>query len=326
MDSDYTVRLAQPQEAPRVVALLERCYRGTYTNPEALDATRVARQILDGGILVALAETRAGALVGTGTVEVVNERSATYGRCVVEREHRGRGLLRRIGRLLVLDAAPRRGLRYVHSSVVTNHRYAQLHCVELGAAPAGLLLGHYPPGMCMDGIGLSQHPVSAAQVVFAHELAPERRQLALRGADLRRAREVLAVCQIPWVRAPRGPQACGWEWVAAPAIGLVHWRARPGGGPMELDLAPGAGARLLWVDLPATDPGAQTALDRLRERGFCFGAYLPGLGVDGGDVVRMQRYQGAEPLDEGAVCMAPAYAAAARDVFADNRRAHPVCA
>ncbi|MCA8925129.1 MAG: hypothetical protein KDD82_25185 [Planctomycetes bacterium] len=320
MDSDYTVRLVQPQEAPRVVALLERCYRGTYTNPAALDPEQVARQISSGGTLIALAETRAGAAVGTGSLEAVHDVAATYGRCVVDHEHRGHGLLGRIGRLLVLDAAPRHGLRYVHSSVVTNHAYAQQHCVDLGAAASGLLLGHYPAGMHMHGIGRAEHPVSAAQVVVSHDRDPEARQLGLRGEDLSRARRVLDACRIP-SRVSRGG-ARGWSWDAVhrPGLGLVHLVPRRSGAPGSPELTAGATARLLWADVPATDPGAQAVLDRLRERGFCFGAYLLGLGPEGEDVVRMQRYQGPELLSEGAVCSAPAYHGTVRDVFADYRR------
>jgi len=319
MEGGFRVRLAEPRDAESLVRLIERCYQGTYIDADALDATVVAERIRAGRVVFAITESPAGEALGAGALDVVNPWTAVFGRCVVDVEHRGRGMLTAIGRLLVHQVGPERGLRYMHSSAVANHAFAQRHGVTLGGTASGLLLGRYPDETRMRGIEALPQPVSAAQLVFGHDPDPECRRLGLRGADLRRARRVLDAFEIPSLqRRGRSPGQSAWRLEEHLAEGLAHFVPEDGGG--ELDFAACFDARLVWVDVPSTDLDAQEQLDALRASGFCFGAYLLGMGPAGQDVVRMQRYQGATPIREGALVLVEEFGETFRDVLADYRR------
>lgn len=319
MEGEFKVRLAEPSDAASLVRLIERCYQGTYVDADALDPTVVAERIRAGRVMFAITESLAGEALGAGALDVVNPWTAVFGRCVVAAEHRGRGMLTAIGRLLVHRVGPERGLRYIHSSAVANHAFAQRHGVTLGGTASGLLLGRYPDETRMRGIEAAPQPVSAAQLVFGHDPDPECRSLGLRGADLLRARRVLDAFEIPSQKLLRGRAQCaGWRLEEHPAEGLAHFV--PAHGGQELDFSACFDARLVWVDVSPTATDAQERLDDLRATGFCFGAYLLGMGPAGQDVVRMQRYQGATPIHEDALVLVDEFGETFRDVLADYRR------
>jgi hypothetical protein len=213
--------------------------------------------------------------------------------------------------------------------VVTSHLYAQRFGRSAGFVTTGLLLGCVPQSMLARGVDEPTQPIS--EIVMALRLSREEpiRNVSLTGNDLERtlaALDALELCA-SLGRAQKGELGAHFE--RNKAFGLVHLRFGTGAPPRRLHAGfveglEAAGTRVLWADVPIDHGDSARVVERLRDLGMGYAAYIPAAGVHGEDVLRFQRYLGAEPLDAAAIHVIDEARAIAADVYADASRLEAV--
>ncbi|MCO5165128.1 MAG: hypothetical protein M9894_02015 [Planctomycetes bacterium] len=293
---DLEVRLATPDDAPEIAALMEAQYGGGYADPTYTDPAALRAKLAGGDVRYAVA--RAGGVhAGQMAVERCSRHLWEFARALVRPEVRNQGVLLALDQALLEQALrPDRAARFFFARSVTHHLVSQRHARRVGARALGLLLGLWPASALEGAAGAA--PVSA--LLTGRPLAPMRaRRLALEGRVRARAAAVLEGLGVDASRErlTAGP-ALGVARADVPALGLVHARVGARGRaplvalPDDLARARDAGARVAWVDVPSEHPRAPAVVGALERAGFSFGAYLPFGGLAGEDVVRLQRHDG----------------------------------
>jgi hypothetical protein len=319
------IRLATPQDAPRISDLVRRCYGETYPDPWVLDPAQVGRRLEARQIVYALAE-EGGRHVAQCALWPHAPGLHECGKAVVDLEQRGRGLVAGLSSRLVDGWAPAHGVKVVIGRAVTNHLRMQDYSLGAGYTPLGLLLGLLPNTFAVAGVAPSSHPVSILLVGRRIDPAPRRRRLTLLGPDLALALRALSDLGIGAGRARRSRRR--------PALGLTLERAEPvhqlhlrfgAGQPWQtlahdlVEQEAALGTRLIWADVPAEHPQAPWLVDHLRRLGFGLGAYVPHGGRRGEDVTRLQCYLDTPIPADGMLLRSEAHGL--RDeVLADYRR------
>ena len=99
---ELTIRALRADEAPELVACVQRCYGDTYVDPGQYDSDAIARAIRDGRRHSLVAVTPDGAVVGHMglTLRRIGDNTADAGLTLVDPEYRGRGLSRALGMAL----------------------------------------------------------------------------------------------------------------------------------------------------------------------------------------------------------------------------------
>jgi hypothetical protein len=283
--------MARARDAGNIAQLVEEEFGARYADLWMRDPTLVAAALETRHVLFAVAEDEAGRHVAQMAMERRGQRLYEHGRGIVTAPFRGQRLLERLGELLFAELADT-DARFVYGRSVTEHVITQRYTRGLGFVPLGLLLGPWPASR-PDG-----KPVSALFTGRFLGPAPRPRQLALTGVDRTRAASILDQLGAP-VRAQtaRIARTLGARIERNAAHGLVHVRLGRGLAPMGSlgDLVARedeAEPRVMWVDVPADHPRADELAGQARDLGFWFGAYVPLAEVQGGDVLRLQRYVG----------------------------------
>jgi hypothetical protein len=304
MDAEVVVRLATPEDAEEISALIRRCYGDTYCWGEGLDPVALRERIRFGVSTFAIVQTRAGEHVAQLALEPSGPHGLfEHGRAIVAPAFRGRGLFAAMDAVLLGERARRAGAKFVIGKAVTAHVLTQRHCRSQGFVPTGILLGVYPASTAMVGFEPVEQPVSAVVMCHRLETAPRRRRLALAGEDRERAAAALDALGVPHGRSrsgARGPEL-GVSIANDRSLGLVHLRFGPEGRRRLPDASfveglRAAGARLLWADVPVEHAAAPRLVDGLRAIGLGHGAYVPLGGRDGADVLRFQAFLEETPL------------------------------
>jgi predicted N-acetyltransferase YhbS len=298
------IRAATAADIPSIRKLLLRSYGDTYPYPERLDAAAMRGELESGETTLAVATDEAGEVVGHAALEQRGRAGLfEYTRAIVSPEHRGSGLLGRIGDLVLGELAPLRGVRFVSGQVVTSHLFAQRFGKSAGFVTSGLLLGCVPQTMAVAGIERPPQPISELVMLLRVGGSEPPRRLAIRGRDHERAAAVLDALSVAHGPALRRDThlPLGAHFERHRALGVVHLRFAAHAPPRRLQASfvmglEAAGTRVLWADVPVEHPGAPAVLEQLRELGLGFAAYLPLGGPDGEDVLRYQRYLDPTPL------------------------------
>lgn len=303
---DLHVRLATPDDAERIAGLIVSQYGTGYAERSYVDPAALRARLGGDDVRFAVALID-GQVVGQMAVERRSRYLWEFARALVRPEHRGRHVLAALDAALLEQALlPDRTARFFFARSVTHHVVSQRHARRVGAAPLGMLLGHWPASAIESPV--DDAPVSA--LITGKALAPMRpRRLAFGGAARALAERLLAAHGVGVSSgAVRVGRRLGFERSESPALGLVHLRIgahRPGSLALledEVSRGEDAGARLVWVDVPAEHPQAGALVHRLERMGFSFGAYFPFGGTSSEDVVRMQRYLG-RPFDPAGIQM-----------------------
>lgn len=295
-------RLADRADAPAIVRLILENYGPSYADPDFLDPVMLGERIAAGDVVFAIATDERLDVVAQMAAERRPRGLYEFGRALVSTEHRQRRLLSELGELIVPHLV-RSGARFLSGRSVTHHLATQRYARSLGFQPLGLLIGLYP-GETLPRERHDEVPAPSSATVSGRATRALRpRRLALAGASLDLALELLprAGIEVQARRAATGP-ALGVGVTQRAQFGLTQLHVGAG-QPMPLEDLPGVvleaeltGARLIWADVPAEHRDASELVERLEATGFCFGAYLPLGGTAGEDVVRMQRYLGP-PID-----------------------------
>lgn len=318
------VRLATPADAEVIAELIVAQYGASYADPSYVDPAALRAKLAGDDVRFAVAVER-GRVVGQMAVERCSRHLWEFARALVRPEHRSRGVLAALDATLLERALrPDRTARFFFARSVTHHLVSQKHARRVGARPMGLLLGLWPAAAIESPP--DDAPISA--LVTGRALAPMRpRRLALAGRVRTHVEAVLAAHEVSLSReVNRLASPLGLVRQTVSSLGLTHLRLaarRPGSAATlsdEVARAEDAAARLLWVDVPMEHPRAAEVVEALELLGLSFGAYFPYGGLDGEDVVRMQRYLG-RPLDPAVIQMLDEFRPVRDAVVADAARA-----
>lgn len=301
---ELALRLAEPRDAARIVALIRECYAGTYADPSGLDVAELSRRLTRRETIYSLAEA-GGRLVGQVALERRAPGLYMHCRAVVAEDWRGQRLLERLSVPLLGPVARELGAQLVLGQSITQHVFTQRYNLGAGFVPLGLLLGLYP-GSRPRGIDASEEAASVVLMGLPLAAAWEPRFPQLPAGELgAQARATYRALGITTLSARRGP-AARLEVEVLRAGDHTHLRLVEGRREGSLDLVERLlePAALAWIDVPLASGAAPAWLERLEGLGFVFGALVPLAGARGEDVLRMQRClrpvtrEGVRVLDE----------------------------
>lgn len=292
-----TIRLAKPEDAELIASMVARCYGTSYTTPEALDRDHLVREMASGQVVWALAFGRDGRHLGQAALLRHTEAGLwECGRAIVEADQRGKGVCNALSDLLVHRVASEVGASFILGHLVTSHRFIQQYSQSRGFVPTGMLLGMAPASLCPRGIARPSQPVSIVIALLRCPVEVRERELFLAEPELSRALDLLARLGVPArAAAPaRDPVLPGCVVQPLPSFGIARLRFGASSGERRelrelLADAQVCNPRVCWADVPVEHPGAAALIASLRREGFSWGAYIPLGGVDGEDVLRLQR-------------------------------------
>ncbi|GMU51776.1 MAG: hypothetical protein AMXMBFR33_09220 [Candidatus Xenobia bacterium] len=314
-----TVRLVQPEEAVGVSRCLYQAYGYSYTGYENVYRPEWVREMnRQGRLISAVAVTDSGEVVGhTALVRMLDDRPIyEMGQGAVVPRYRGQGLLRQLVSFLV-EQARLRQLRKLYADPVTSHLFAQKVVLDLGFCESALMLGAVGPE--------ETHPEPSSLMIAVRSLTPEKEsRLHLPpgyAAILTRTMEKLGLqrrLHEPASNRPPLQGALTWGLQAASRRALFHVERVGRNTPRELGRCLNEiQAPVQLVDLELADPHTDTVIDLLRERGFGYCGFFPGLGGQG-DLLRMQRL--GEPVRADLIQVASPWGQELLDFVLEDRR------
>ena len=284
-----------------------------------------------GATVYALAEDR-GAIVGQVALERINAQLWLHSRAVVSLAYRGQGLLRRMSEPLLGEVAASRGAQLVLGSSVTHHTHTQRFNLRAGFSPLGLLLGIYP-GIQPAGPDPIPDVVSGVLMGLPCNSSWETRSTRLPAPLADQVQRRLAALGISCIKLP---VAGTTQEAPLPALvsrhgpsGRVHLQFCPQGDtdPLSSDWLQaerGGGGRVFWADVPLSLLASHATAQALLALGFTFGAAVPLAGVEGEDVVRLQRCE--DPLPRGDIQALPEISELVGEVYQQHERARTALA
>ena len=302
------IRRLGEDDVPALIACTRRCYGESYPEPDFYEPSYLGRELHVRRLL------SVGALVGSRVVGHVGTRVPIPGDAVgetiagiVDPDYRGMGLMSRMGGQMVADY---RALGIVAARHIATgaHDHTQRTIASSGGVATGVLLGHVPAGTDYRGIEHGFGNARIAAVVYfqafgrlgaldvhvpghcAELVRDLYEQLKLKRhlmppTDTRSAEEDSSVGA--WAGSVHHDHRRDISWLCFGS--LVTDTTRPA---IELvDEALPHCQAVAYADVPIADQRAPQLLDLLRDRGFCFGALLPGTATS--EAIRMQRLVGA---------------------------------
>ncbi len=313
-----SIRLVQPEEAVGVSRCLYHAYGYSYTGYENVYRPEWVREMnRQGRLISAVAVTESGEVVGhTALIRMLADRQVyEMGQGAVVPRYRGQGLLRQLV-LFLVEEARRRQLRKLYADPVTSHLFAQKVVLDLGFCESALMLGAVGPE--------ETHPEPSSLMIAVRSLTPEgscRLHLPPEYADiLQRTLTCLKLDRELLEPASSRPPLRGgltWGLQAASRRALFHVDRVGRTTPRELKRCLSeVPAPLQLVDLELADPHAASLIEQLREHGFGYCGYFPGLGGQG-DLLRLQRL--SDPLDPRQIQVASEWGRKLRDYVLEDQ-------
>ncbi len=316
---EVEIRGLSGQDVPALIACVRRCYGESYPEPDFYEASALRRE-LDAGRLrgaVALLGSRVVGHLGMRIPIPGDAVSDTVGG-IVDPDHRGLGLMSRVGSRMVADAGAA-GIVATRHFATAAHDRTQRQIVAGGATATGVLLGHIPAETDYRAMDLAAGTARIAAVVYFQSFArlgPLDVHLPERSADIVSElyqRSELERRLVPPDRVASASDRSNISWT-----GAVHHDARRGISSLRFgSLAPNAvrpavelvdevlddRRAIVYADVPIADRRAPALLELLHERGFIFGALLPGTAAS--EAMRMQRLSGASIAPGSALTASP---------------------
>jgi Acetyltransferase (GNAT) family len=307
-DEAVAIRRLSEDDVPALIVCTRRCYGESYPEPGFYEPSYIRSELHSRRLL------SVGALVGRRVVGHLGMRIPIPGDAVAETiagivdpDYRGMGLMSRMG--AQMGAAYRElGIVAMRHIATGAHDRTQRKIASSGGVATGVLLGHMPAGTDYRGIEHGFGDSRIAAVVYFQAFGRlGSLEVHLPGhcaeivADLYKQLELdRRLVQRTHTRSA-GPGGSTRAWA-----GSVHHDTRRGISSLRFGSLAGDATRpaielvgevlpqcqaVAYADVPIADRRAPQLLDLLQERGFCFGAILPGTAVS--EAVRMQRISGA---------------------------------
>lgn len=285
------VRPLGEADMAQLIACVRRCYGDTYGEPGFYDTDWLIAQMRSER-LVSVGACDEGRVVGHvgATVTRPGDAVGDTVAAMVEPAYRGRGLVHQMGRLL-FAAFQQRGIVATRHLATGTHLRTQGPLADSGAVPTGILLGHVQAGTQFRGVEhrFSSHRIGVV-VYFQRYSALEDLDIHLPERDAPILTELYQRAGL--TRHPKPPTDAGNSSLdGKPTTGItvrynhrasivaVHIAGAPGARISTDQLAnalDGHRAEVAYVDVPLTHPDCPAAVEWLRDRGFIYGALLPG--------------------------------------------------
>ena len=166
-DAPLLIRLASPEDCIGIARCVYRCYGYTYPKDYVYSPERLREQLDNGMIVSAVALDTEGEVVAH-TAILKDSPTAVIGDAglsIVDPRYRNRGLLSKVGRVL-LDHVRQQGLRGVFGEAVTVHTFSQQAALAAGSRETGILLGFVPQEMQFRKIQDKQDERQAAVLSY----------------------------------------------------------------------------------------------------------------------------------------------------------------
>ena len=305
-DEAVEIRRLGEDDVAALIACVRRCYGQSYPESDFYEPSYVRSELRARRLL------SVGALIGSQVVGHIGTRMPIPGDAVAETiggivdpDYRGMGLMSRMGGQMVADYRDH-GIVATRHIATGAHDRTQRNIALSGGVATGVLLGHIPSGTDYRGIEHGFGDARIAAVVYFQAFGPLGplevhlpTHLAELVGDLYKQLE-LERRLVPHTRSSSGDRSAR-DWA-----GFVHHDTRRGisslrfGSPAGDTTSSGIEfvdevlpqcQAVVYADVPIANRRAPKLLDLLHERGFCFGALLPGTAVS--EAIRMQRLSGA---------------------------------
>jgi GNAT superfamily N-acetyltransferase len=318
-DKAIEVRSLGEEDVPALIACIRRCYGESYPESDFYEPSFIRSELHAERLLCV------GALVGARVVGHLGMRISIPGDPVAETiagvidpDYRGTGLMSRMGSQM---GASYRDLGIVALRHIATgaHDRTQRNITASGGVATGVLLGHIPAGTDYRGIEHGFGDARIAAVVYFQAFG------RLDALDVHLPRYCAAMVadlykQLGLERRlmpTTHPSSEGIDSYTRAWAGSARHDSRRGisllrfGSPAPAirqaiefvdETLPKCQA-IAYADVPIADRRAPQLLDLLHDRGFCFGALLPGTAAS--EAVRMQRLSTASIAPWATVTASP---------------------
>lgn len=321
-EQEYNVRLAGtlPEDWSKIARAMYRAYGFTYLADDFYMPSHIEAMNTSGRVVSIVAVAEDGEIVGHYALDharfmssdVSEGQTAELGKAVVDPRHRGRGLMERM-RAMAEARAQSSGLAGVFSEPVTMHPFSQRANLKLGAVPTALNLGMISNALKLKAINANGTEGRQSTFIFFKLLttpAPRKVFAPTVHADMLgatyEALQLDACFVTPDGLTPR-PALTELEvhYVAAVDIGVVsvHRIGEDCHGPLKVardELVRRVGTRVIYLDIPLSDPGCPELVAAAESLGFFYGGLGPFFDAHG-DVLRMQLVDVLVAIDQHAV-------------------------
>lgn len=304
---DIAVRLLVPEEAPKLIALIRRCYGKTYIDPDFYRKDAVGALLRSGRLHSIGAVAGGDQLVGHMGISLRAHggNTADAGMTLVDPSFRGRGIARRVAAGLVQEAMAL-GLLGVHDYPVTVHAATQRIGAGFGL-DTGLMLANMPADVEFQEIDTPAPGVRTSSLIrwLPFGLAPEREVYLpqrYRGPIESLYAEALLERKALPADEELGDRRPELHADYDERRQTLRIRVAMAGADLAMQVAAelrGAverGGLIAHVDLRLGDSATPAATEALRAKGFTFAGLLPEYWD--GDVLRLQWL--AQSVDVGA--------------------------
>lgn len=296
-EQTYQVRRLRFEDAPWVSRLVFRAYGYTYPIEDLYYPERLVKLNKAGRLVSAVVESASGEIVGHCALKRPTLGPiAEVGQAVVNPAHRGRKLLERMLGFLEQEANTD-GVAGLAAAAVTSHVFSQKSTENLGWKVCGLLLGLLPQTLVFRK--LRDEPLlqrESCLLYFKYVKPPETGRIYAPAHHRELLQTIYGQLGIPMAfQAPGAINGVGHlEVKANSALGVGEILVRQIGTDTAAevrqarrDLCDLAGAAVVYLQLPLSQPGAPEICRLAEQEGFFFSALCPGFAEEG-DALRLQ--------------------------------------
>lgn len=290
---EYRIRGYRTSDGLEIARRIYEAYGRSYVNPDLYVPERIEQLNADGRLHSIVCESLAGELVGHYALERPDlGPTGEAGQAVIDHRHRGHGLMKPM-RAAVEQAGRALGLLGVWSQPTAMHPLSQRMNLDFGSTPTAIHLGLLPEGTTLRGgvageatehrrggrrsTFLYWHPLEQEPPLTAHA-PPEFVDLLAALYEARRRPVVFNAggrprpARVDETLHSRYSTALGAAWISATSIESGTTTAI---GAAAEALEAGAGAGVVFVDLPLDDPGTPAVADHLLDHGFAVAGIAP---------------------------------------------------
>ena len=317
-DAVVEVRRLGEDDVDALIACVRRCYGESYPESDFYDPAAIRSELRARRLL------SVGALVGDRVVGHIGTRIPIAGDAVAETiggiidpDHRGTGLMSRMGGQMVAGYRDL-GIVATRHMATGAHDRTQRTIAASGGVATGVLLGHIPAGTEYRGIAHGFGDARIAAVVYFQAFGPlGPLDVHLPPRYLEVVRDLYEQLDLERHLVPDASIGSGDVASAAARFSvrhdtrrgistvrfgsLVDAEAGPAGEPVDEVLA--RCEAVAYADVPLAGREAPELVDLLRDRGFRFGALLPGTAAS--EAIRMQRLPGVPIAPQATVTASP---------------------
>ncbi len=296
-DTNLTFRDMTAEDAQALCDCVKTCYGDTYFVDDFYNPDKLSAMVRQGLLHSCIAVTPSGRVAGhLGlSLERTDDITADTLAAMVVPEYRGYSILLDLGMQLV-ETYEKLNLVGLQLYAIAVHDIVQGHSTEAGGVETGILLGHFPSDIEIEGFPNAYDGQRIAAVLLYFPLhpapsqtiyIPERYQTIVDSvySPLNQDRTIQNGTDQPLIE----------RTIAAieqkPRQGVARIRIeKPGSDLLETVAAFKDRSRssfpVLYVDLPLADPSSATFVEGLRSLGFFYAGIV--LERTGSDILRMQ--------------------------------------